>query len=325
MLSPMCSTGRPLPSRDDFHVRDVRSSDKDEVLEFTANTWDFGDYIEYVFDDWLADPSGRFIAAEDANTGRIAAIDKLSFLSPTEAWFEGLRVNPVYRGSGLAASLQTYMISEARRLGAHTARFLTNITNQPVHRMAYRDVFSMQLVVRFWKWVDKSREVAPPDSPGTTSAEPITLREATPEEAPLLYDWWRRASAHATRNLIHENWSYKATSLEEWTQRASQGHLFVSEDTDAKALVLPPPTVLLQPGRSATEDAAWVLSAVTALGEGWEPLMRGLMHYAREQGVAEINGLLPDTVEVYSGMKSAGYDPDSDDERLCVFALTLNE
>ena len=306
-----------------FLVRDARLSDRAEVLELTANTWDFGDYIEYVFDDWLSDASGRFLVAEDRESGRIAAIDKLSFLSPTEAWFEGLRVNPAFRGHGLGAGLQTFMIGEARRLGARKVRFVTNITNQQVHRMAYRDGFSMQRVVRFWKWVDEGVGIGLP-SPLPEDGSTI-LRPASRDEAHPLYDWWRRASAHRTAGLIHENWSYKETSAEEWTQRATDGCLLVAEDADLGVSVLPPPTVLLRHGRSETEEIAWVLSAIIALGADWEPTMRGLLGYARQQGVKEVNGLLPDLVEVKSAMAGVGFTADGDDDRLCLFELQINE
>lgn len=323
--SPRRPVSQP-PSIGDFLIRDARQSDRAEVLEFTANTWGFGDYIEYVFDDWLNDPSGLFLVAQDPRSGRIAAIDKLSFVSPTEAWFEGLRVNPAFRGRGLAAGFQTYMIGEARKLGARTARFITNITNQQVHRMAYRDGFSMQLVVRFWKWVDDGAQMGEGATApsGPSRATSTKLRAANRDEALLLYNWWRRASSHYSRDLLHENWSYKETSADEWAQRAVDSCLLVAADADVNGAVLPPPTVLLRPGRSATEEIAWVLSAVSALGMEWEPLMRGLLQYARQQGVREINGLLPDTLEVYSGMKKAGFTPDTDDERLCLFALDIS-
>src|SRR5688500_5329896 len=84
-----------------FRVRDIRESDRAEVLAMTANTWSFGDYIKWVFDDWLADGRGRFLAAEHIETGRLAAIDKFTFLSAREAWFEGLRVASEFRGHGL--------------------------------------------------------------------------------------------------------------------------------------------------------------------------------------------------------------------------------
>src|SRR5437868_12964361 len=112
-----------------FVFRDALGSDRGEVLALTANTWEDGDYIQWVYDDWVGDAMGRFLVAVESASERVAAIDKLSFLSPTEAWFEGLRVHPDYRGRGLASSLQRYMIGEARRLGAETVRFVTVVDN----------------------------------------------------------------------------------------------------------------------------------------------------------------------------------------------------
>src|SRR5437762_1260753 len=112
-------------SAEEYTYRDVRPEDKAEILALTAHTWEFGDYIQYVFDDWLADTTGRFLVAQEQPSGRIVAIDKLSMLSPTEAWFEGLRVHPDFRGRGLAGRLQKYMIGEAARLGAQAVRLTT--------------------------------------------------------------------------------------------------------------------------------------------------------------------------------------------------------
>ena len=74
----------PLESQEEllagFLVRDVRESDREAVLALTAKTWDFGDYIKWVFDDWLNDTKGRFLAAEHSETEKLAAIDKMTFL-----------------------------------------------------------------------------------------------------------------------------------------------------------------------------------------------------------------------------------------------------
>jgi len=86
---------------DEFVFRDARPEDKAEVLAFTAHTWEFGDYIQHVYDYWLDDTSGRFLAIVHTPSGQIAGIDKLTMLSPAEAWFEGLRINPDFRGKVL--------------------------------------------------------------------------------------------------------------------------------------------------------------------------------------------------------------------------------
>jgi len=307
---------KPFPIGE-YLVRDARADDKPEVLEFTAHTWEFGDYIEYVYDDWLADPTGRFLVAEERTSGRIVAIDKLTMLSPTEAWFEGLRVHPDFRGRGLAGRLQKYMIAESARLGAQSAGLITVATNTPVHLACYRDGFTLKCVVRFWKW-----EASASENESQADTPAFTLRYATEQEAPALYEWWRRAAAFRTSGLAHHNWSYAETSPEEWQAAASEHRLLVKEDASIDLNGMPPPTALVRNDTNHDGAPLWVLSALTAVGEEWSALMRGLVDTARARGIAEINGLLPDMQELHGGLQSAGFKGDLDEDRLALFGLS---
>ena len=47
----------------DLIIRPARSEDKAAVLAFTQNTFHWGDYIDWVWDDWIADPQGSMIVA----------------------------------------------------------------------------------------------------------------------------------------------------------------------------------------------------------------------------------------------------------------------
>ena len=80
--------------------------------------------------------------------------------------------------------------------------------------------------------------------------------------------------------------------------------------------------MLVRTDTNHLNEPIWVLSALTALGEEWSPLMRGLVNAAREAGIQEINGLQPDLHDMYVGLKSAGFAGDSDESRLCVFELS---
>ncbi len=319
-LSGRVSRGVSAPG-DEFIFRSARPQDKADILAFTAHTWEFGDYIEHVLDDWLADKNGCFLVAQEARSGRIAAIDKLTLLSPTEAWFEGLRVNPDFRGRGLATRLQQHMIGQARSLGARTIRFLTLVTNLPIHRNAYRDGFSMRLVARFWKWADSERP-SPEEQASQEAA--YKLRPVTHDEAGALFAWWERSSAFRTQGLVHRNWSFSATAVGEWSDRAEQGLLFVPQQTPVAEAVLPPPAVLVSPDKDEQGRPIWVLSAVSALGAEWEEMGRALIEVALGRNIIEINGLLSDDNDIFSGLQRAGFTPDPDDERLCLFELSLS-
>lgn len=289
------------------------------MLAFTAHTWDFGDYIHYVYDKWLDDKSGLFLVAEEKKSGRLAAIDKLTILSPTEAWFEGLRVSPDFRGRGLASELQRYMIGEARRLGAQTARLLTLLSNSAVHRNAYRDGFSRLFIVRFWKWREPDIDSAQASDPKMATE----LRRATPEEAPLLFEWWQKSSSFATAGLLHRSWAFSKTSADEWTGRAAAGELYVPQGLDTAMLVLPPPTVMIWPEHEEDGSLLWKINLLSAASEEWDGLARGLIKVAQQARVAQIEGLLPDSLDTLMGLRSAGFTPDDDDERLCLFELRL--
>jgi GNAT superfamily N-acetyltransferase len=302
----------------DFVFREVRPDDKTQVLAFTAHTWEFGDYIEGVFDRWLADDNGLFLVAEHRSSGHIAAIDKLTFLTPTEAWFEGLRVNPEFRMRGLATDLQHFMIEQTRARGAACVRFLTLIGNTSIHRNAYRDGFVLRNVVRYWH-----RE---PDSPGlaarAVSGGTHTLRPAREDEAITLRDWWLRSSAYRTAGLAQRDWKFFTPAESDWLAAAREGRLLVG-DNDATENGMPLPMLLLIRSVNDTGEH-WTISIASALAEQWEELGGGLIEYATERGVAGMDGLLPDSYDIVSGLKAAGLTPDSDDERLCLFELDLS-
>ena len=108
-------------------VRSAQPEDKDIVLAFCTNTWDWGDYIDRVWDEWLVDPHGElFVAVTD---GRPTGVAHLHMVNATDAWLEGLRVDPNYRQQGIAKALNVAMLEGALRRGATNARLVTESTN----------------------------------------------------------------------------------------------------------------------------------------------------------------------------------------------------
>lgn len=111
---------------DSLSFRPVQPEDKDRIIAFTLNTWGDheGDYIQYVFDDWLADPHGEFTAA--VIDDRVAGIAKLTDMGDDEWWFEGLRIDPAYRLRGIASAFNRYHVELAQQLGGKVIRYMTS-------------------------------------------------------------------------------------------------------------------------------------------------------------------------------------------------------
>src|SRR5258708_8660628 len=128
-----------------IEIRPARPEDREAVLAFSAHTWEWGDYIEYVWDEWLHDPQGMlFVATSD---GQPVGIGHMRMLTKTEAWIEVLRVDPAFRGEGVASALYDAQLADAMRRGATIARLITESTNTAAIRILERGF--MRLVAAY--------------------------------------------------------------------------------------------------------------------------------------------------------------------------------
>lgn len=110
-----------------IEVRPARAEDREAVLAFCTQTWEWGDYIEYVWDDWLHDPAGRLFVATSEE--KPVGMSHMRMLTNVDAWLEGMRVDPAYRQQGIATALNMAMMAEAMQRGATHARLITESTN----------------------------------------------------------------------------------------------------------------------------------------------------------------------------------------------------
>ncbi|MCB9436569.1 MAG: GNAT family N-acetyltransferase [Anaerolineales bacterium] len=126
-------------SRDDVEFRKARAEDRPSIERIAAKTWDGEDYLPEVFDGWLQDEAGLFSVMTLQN--EVVALSKLSQISPTEWWLEGLRVDAKYRGRGLARIMHHYTVAQARQIADGVLRFSTADENAAVLHLAQESGF----------------------------------------------------------------------------------------------------------------------------------------------------------------------------------------
>jgi len=109
---------------DELTVRQVRADDREAVVAFTESTWPErgDDYIPRVFDEWVETdgPTQRTFVLDAGDD--IAGICQGVLLSAHEAWAQGMRVNPDYRGRKASPRLTHAVFDWAREQGATVCR-----------------------------------------------------------------------------------------------------------------------------------------------------------------------------------------------------------
>jgi N-acetylglutamate synthase-like GNAT family acetyltransferase len=120
--------------------RHAKQSDKNNVLSFCTNTFEWGDYIEQVWDEWYADPNGYLMIAEENEV--IAAVSH-AYLCPNRnrVWLEGVRVNPYLRRRAVATELIKNMLVYGKEHGAQDAASLVSVKNVASQGMMEKNGF----------------------------------------------------------------------------------------------------------------------------------------------------------------------------------------
>lgn len=114
-------------------IREARVDDHDDIKEITADTWpdrEGQDYLGRVYPRWLESGSCPKHTLVVEHEGQAVAIAQCVLLTDHEAWGQGLRVHPEFRGQGLSQRLTQRLFSWAQDQGATVARVLVHAWNE---------------------------------------------------------------------------------------------------------------------------------------------------------------------------------------------------
>ena len=109
----------------DITIREARPDDYEGVAAFTRETWadrEGGDYIPEIYHEWITGDGDRRRTFLADSGDDVAGICQGVLLSDHEAWAQGMRVNPDYRGEGLSTQLNDALFGWARERGATVVR-----------------------------------------------------------------------------------------------------------------------------------------------------------------------------------------------------------
>jgi GNAT superfamily N-acetyltransferase len=262
------------------------------------------DYIPSTWEEWVADPHGLLVVAE---LGRqVVGVGKLTRLSDSEWWLEGLRVDPAHHRQGIARRLQAHLLDRASQTGHGVLRFGTHSSNEPIHHLAEKDGF--QHVAAF----QRHRADPLPEAQGAPLLSPLT-------ESDLPGAWalaHRSPRYQAAGGLYEDHWTWRDLTTERLVD-----HLHADE-----AWGLPGPE---GEGLSAIalihltgEDMLHIGYVDGATDAALIDILQGLRRMAAIQARSEIRIKNVDEPSLITALDSAGYEPHRDED-LWIFELQL--
>jgi GNAT superfamily N-acetyltransferase len=282
-------------------IRPAQPSDRASMERICAHTWEWGDYVPEVWDDWLTGAEGVVIVGEVE--GRAVALSKITFQTADQVWLEGMRVDPDFRRRGIARQFLAHSLAYAQGRGARVVRLGTGHHNTPVHTIAARA--GMEQV---GSYVLLSAEPLPegpqPRFLGMKHAEQVQSFLAG---SPVL--------AH-TYGLYSAHWAWQELSAARVTYFLTRGRVSASLEPDGQIGAL----VIVE--HDPEDDEVWISFACgqpPALLE----LATAVRAHAAKLGAEKVCVMLPDLNWLRDVFYAAGYGLGDWEGELWIFERQL--
>lgn len=294
----MAANDSPPLFRSSVSVRLARPADRDPVLAFCATTWDFGDYIDHVWDRWLNDPRSDLLVGVDERDHPIA-LGHARLVAPGEAWLEGLRVDPAVRRQGIAEVMCRAAVEAAERRGARWVRFATLATNTPVHRLVPR--LGFRKIAGFVAWGAPAA-----DATKGGAANPMLVPVEGSDLATAGSAAAGTDSVRTLAGLAVSGWTYARLTpdrLREWTAGGGRLYRLAGRSPGAAFAWV-----------DSSEDPAANLSVpwIAAAGHRIEVVCRALRRLAAAANRPGVDLRLPEGDAFAGGATTAGFVPVED-------------
>lgn len=102
-------------SKDFIQIRPAMASDRQRILEISAQVWEGTDYVPRVLDYWLSAKNGILFVC--TLNEAVMGFSRMTFLDSERVWLEGIRVDLAARGKGLGKFMTTALTEESQHRG----------------------------------------------------------------------------------------------------------------------------------------------------------------------------------------------------------------
>lgn len=269
-----------------FEVRLVRPEDVAQIVSWTSDTFEWGDYVPDRLPTWIEDPDSAVVVCVDETAGPVAVVHAL-MLSGTEGWLEAARVHPDHKRSGMGSALNEAGVAWTKDRGARVVRLATEAINSAargqVEALGYRHTSS-------WMYTMFDIDSSSPQGNGPG------LKAAPKSDIDAAWMFWSTSElAHRGRGLLAHGWQWRKATPDDLVKAAEEGAFLQS----------PAGWVVADSPVAHRMRAPWI--ATTA--EEAPQLLADLIEHARERKVSELSIKMPNIPWVKEALTRAGGNP----------------
>jgi len=291
-------------------IRPARPDDRPAVEQICAHTWEWGDYIPQVWDEWLSDE--RAVLQVGVMDGQVVAVNRVVFQSPDEVWLEGMRVDPERRRQGIGWQFMEHDLAYAREHRAKVVRLATGHSNTAVHTMVARVG-----MVR----IGAAQLLAAEAMPG--GPLPVILG---PDQAAQVMAFLQHSSVLAhTHGLYDAGWVWQALSADRVAEMLAAGQMAALLTPQRELVSLAAVVIDPEGGGLWVGYADAVPQRAAGRPEGVTALATALRAHAAQLGNSKIEAMLPDLTWLRDAFRAAGYDQGEWKGELWIFERRLDE
>jgi ribosomal protein S18 acetylase RimI-like enzyme len=263
-----------------LHLRRAVAGDEARVREIAAQIWEGHDYTGEAFAAWVSEPGGELVVAQRGDT--VVGYAHRKTLVPGYVWFEGIRVDPVYEGGGVAKAITRYLVEAARADGASAIGLSTYIDNAASMHIVERMGFSRVASFVFFE--------ARPDAAVRSLAKRSARCEAIPLPEAIRFVTESRFLSAAAGRVPH-GWTFFPF--------ARDPHRALSEGRELLGIRRAGELIALAVvARSLQHDGELAIDFLDGACDGLTELVKHLLFLARPEDV--VQAMLPQAGDVHT-------------------------
>ena len=282
-------------------------TEENDVTDQIYTELEGDDYLPEVFEEWINDRNGLFAGLWQHNV--LTAFGRMKFITPQDAWLEGLRKDQDLKIKGVGEKLARYCLEKlSKKKDLSSIRFSTYFDNTPSIKLNEKLGFEKVLTLSL-KYLNIKKRNIKNISSHIKKADDFLKIQNFVEKSNFL---------KKSKNFLAKGWVIYPYSRELLKQFFFENKIFVYEQSDAiKGIVLI--------DESAYKEVLWISFLYVEDNNIFRAMLKYLKKIGLENKKNEIEILVPDLKNLKMILKEFKFSSWEQDNDIFLYEFPLEK